>query len=442
MNSRLTLMYYLPLLLAAALLPTHSARAANLSDIYQMAEARDSVVQASRAQHAAALEALPLAKSALLPQVVIAANIAQNEDNDDGGGRFDSDSFGASITQNVFNPAATRSIARARSAVAQASATLKEAEQNLMFRTAEAYFNVLTAREAHSAASSSREAIASQTEQAERRFDVGLTAITDVKEAQAQLDLAIAREVVAENQLALAKEALRVIINQEVPPLDGLAANAALTAPEPTSVEEWIVVATKNNPRLAVAEKDFELAAADIKIERAGRLPTVSLIAGYQNQSSDQPVNLQQEIQRESGQVQLQLEYPFFTGGRTSALIRQAKSRSTQASFNLETVRRAVVQETRDAYLTVLADISQTNALEKALNSTEVAKDATQAGFDAGTRTAVEVLVSLQDTFNAYADYAAARHQYVISSLQLRLAAGILAQKHIDSISNSLVPST
>ncbi len=442
MNSRLTLKFYLPFLLAAPLLPAQIASAANLSDIYEMAEARDSVIQASRAQYEAALEALPLAKSAMRPQIAIAANIAQNEDNDDGGGTFESDSLGASITQNVFNLTATRTIARARVAVAQAKATLKEAEQNLMFRTAEAYFNVLTAREAFSAASSSREAIASQTEQAERRFDVGLTAITDVKEAQAQLDLAVAREVVAENQLALAKEALRVIINEEVPPLDGLAANAALTAPEPTSVEEWIAVATKNNPRLAVAEQEFELAVADIKIERAGRLPTVALIAGYQNQSSEQPVNLQQEIQRESGQIQLQLEYPFITGGRTSALIRQAKSRSTQSSFNLETVRRAVIQETRDAYLTVLADISQSNALGKALDSTKVAKDATQAGFDAGTRTAVEVLVSLRDTFDAYADYAAARHQYVISSLQLRLAAGILAQKHIDSVSKSLTPGS
>ena len=140
----------------------------------------------------------------------------------------------------------------------------------------------------------------------------------------------------------------------------------------------------------------------------------------------------------ESGQITLDFEYALFTGGRTSSLIRQAKALAKQASFNFETVRRAVVQDTRDAYLTVLADISQTNALQQALTSTEVAKDATQAGFDAGTRTAVEVLVSLQDTFNAFADYAAARHQYVISSLQLRLAAGILAEKHIDQISKSL----
>ena len=179
MNSRLTLKFYLPFLLAAPLLPAQFASAANLSDIYAMAEARDSVIQASRAQYEAAREALPLAKSAMRPQIAIAANIAQNEDNDDGGGRFESDSLGASITQNVFNLTATRSIARARVAVAQAKATLKEAEQNLMFRTAEAYCNVLTAKEAFSAASSSREAIASQTEQAERRFDVGLTAITD-----------------------------------------------------------------------------------------------------------------------------------------------------------------------------------------------------------------------------------------------------------------------
>jgi len=160
----------------------------------------------------------------------------------------------------------------------------------------------------------------------------------------------------------------------------------------------------------------------------------------HQNQKSDRDVILGRTADSETGQISLQLDYAFYTGGRTSALVRQAKSRTTQASFNLETVRRAVVQETRDAYLTVLSDISQTNALQKALSSTEVAKDATQAGFDAGTRTAVEVLVSLRDTFNAYADYAAARHQYIISSLELRLAAGILAQKHIDSISRSLTP--
>ena len=434
MKSRLKLTFCLPLAVATPLLLPQLSQAANLSEIYQLAASKDSVIQASRAQYQAALEALPLARSALLPQVAIAADVAENESNNDLGGSFDSDTIGASVTQPLFNLTASRSYKRAKATVAQAEASLQDAEQTLLFRTSQAYFNVLTAREAYVAAKSSREATASQTEQAERRFDVGLSAITDVKEAQAQLDLAVAREVVAENQLALAREAMRVIINQEVPTLDGLKDNADLTAPAPASVDEWIAVATENNPRLEVARRDLDLARTDIDIERAGRYPTVALTGGYQDLNTDS--NLQ--TNNESGQVSLQLEYAIFTGGRTSALIRQAKSQSEQAAFNLETVRRAVVQETRDAYLTVLADISQSNALQKALSSTEVAKDATQAGFDAGTRTAVEVLVSLQDTFNAYADYAAARHQYVISSLELRLAAGILDEKHIDSISSSL----
>ena len=426
-----------PLILAASLAPQF-ATGADLSEIYQMAASKDSVIQASRAQFDAAVAALPLARSAILPQVTLSSDVAINEINDDTSGSFGDGSFGASVTQFVYNATASRSVKKAKVTVAQAEAALKEAEQNLMFRTSQAYFNILTAKEAFNAARSSREAIAQQTEQAERRFDVGLSAITDVKEAQAQLDLAVAQEVVAENQLALAREALRVIINEEVPELDDLKANASLTAPDPSSIEEWIVVATANNPRLEVARKDLELAQGDISIERGGRLPTLALVGGYQNQMSDREVVLGTTADSESGQISLQLEYPLYTGGRTSALITQAKSRSEQASFNLETVRRAVVQETRDAYLTVLADISQTNALEKALSSTEVAKDATQAGFDAGTRTAVEVLVSLRDTFNAYADFAAARHQYIISSLQLRLASGILAEKHIDAISNSL----
>ncbi len=436
MKSRLKLSFCLPLVAATPLLIPQSSHAANLSEIYQIAESKDSVIQASRAQYEAALQALPLARSALLPQVAIAAEVAENDINNDGLGSFDSDTIGASVTQNLFNLTASRSFKRAKSTVAQAEATLKEAEQTLLFRTSQAYFNILTAREAFIAARSSREATASQTEQAERRFDVGLSAITDVKEAQAQLDLAVAREVVAENQLALAKEAMRVIINQEVPTLDGLKDDAELTAPTPTSVEDWIAVAIENNPRLDVARKDLDLAAADISIERAGRYPTVALTGGYQDSNTANVL----QLSTESGRVSLQLEYPIYTGGRTSSLIRQAKSRSEQASFNLETVRRAVVQETRDAYLTVLSDISQSNALQNALSSTEIAKDATQSGFDAGTRTAVEVLVSLQETFNANADYAAARHQYVISSLELRLAAGILAKKHIESISNSLAP--
>ena len=413
MKSRLTLTCCLPLVVATPLLISQTSNAANLSEIYELAEARDSVIQASRAQYEAAIEALPLARSGLLPQVAVAADAAVNESNDDNNGSFGSDTIGASVTQPVFNLTASRSFKRAKTTVAQAKATLDDAEQTLLFRTSQAYFNILTAREAYIAAKSSREATASQTEQAERRFDVGLSAITDVKEAQAQLDLAVAREVVAENQLALAKEAMRVIINQEVPRLDGLKDDAELTAPEPASIDEWIAVAIENNPQLDVARKDFDLAKVDVSLERAGRFPTVALTGGYQDLNTDSIST----IDNESGQISLQLEYAIFTSGRTSSLIRQAKSQSDQASFNLETVRRAVVQETRDAYLTVLSDISQSNALQKALNSTEVAKDATQAGFDAGTRTAVEVLVSLQDTFNAYADYTAARHQYVISSL-------------------------
>jgi len=231
MKSRLTLTYCLPLVVATPLLIPQTSNAANLSEIYELAEARDSVIQASRAQYEAAVQALPLARSGLLPQVAVAADIATNESNDDNNGRFGSDTIGASVTQPVFNLTASRSYKRAKTAVAQAKANLEDAEQTLLFRTSQAYFNILTAREAFIAAKSSREATASQTEQAERRFDVGLSAITDVKEAQAQLDLAVAREVVAENQLALAKEAMRVIINQEVPTLDGLKDDAELTAP-------------------------------------------------------------------------------------------------------------------------------------------------------------------------------------------------------------------
>lgn len=425
------------LALAAPLTATNEIFAADLGEIYQLARDRDSVIQATQAQFEAAQQALPIARAGLLPSVTLQGDKALNETNDDTQGRFDSDAYGATITQTIFNRSTSQTVAKARLSVAQAEASLREAEQSLIFRTAQAYFNVLTAEEAFRAASSSRDAISRQTEQAEKRFEVGLTAITDVKEAQAQLDLAVAREVVAENQVALAKQALRVIIGQEVPDLDPLSQTAKLTAPVPQSLDQWLALAEANSPRLKIANFDYEIARADIKIERGARLPTLALNGRYTN-STTEATSSRPEI--ESGQLQLQLTYPIITGGRTNALIRQARARSRQAAFNRETVRRAVEQETRDAYLSVLADISQARALKQALSSTEVAKDATQAGFDAGTRTAVEVLVSLRDTFNAYADFAAARHQYVVRSLQLRQAAGILAEKHIAAVNSSLEP--
>ncbi len=419
----------------APLLFNQHAQAVDLAEIYRIASERDSVIQATQAQYEAAIEALPIARAALLPNIALVADKAVSETQDDGSGSFESDSYGASVTQNIYNPAAYHTMRRAEVTVAQAKETLREATQNLIFRTAQAYFNILTAEEAFRAASSSREAISRQTEQAERRFEVGLSAVTDVKEAQAQLDLAVATEVVAENQLALAKEALRVIIGQDVPELDALKEDATLTRPTPAVITDWIMLAEQNSPRLKIAQFDLELARKDLKIERAGRKPTLALNGQYSNSNTDSP---SRPPNVESGQVSLQLSYPLFTGGRTSALLRQARARSEQAAFNQETIRRAVEQETRDAYLSVLADVSQANALEQALSSTEVAREATQAGFDAGTRTAVEVLVSLRDTFNAAADYAAARHQYVVRSLQLRLATGILAEKHLEAVNRSL----
>lgn len=411
-----------------------AVQAADLLEIYQLARENDSVIQATQAQYNAAIEALPLARSALRPNVALVADKAYNETNNDGTGVYESDSYGATITQNLYSPEAWQSAKKANLAVEQAELTLREANQNLIFRTAQAYFNILTAEETFRAASSSREAISRQTEQSEQRFEVGLSAITDVKEAQAQLDLAIAREVVAENQLAVAKEALRVIIGQPVPPLNELSSDATLTNPNPATVDEWISMAESNSLRLKIADLDQALAEKDIDIERAGRKPTIALNGGYTNSTTEATTGRNVE----SGQLKLQLTYPLYTGGRTNALMRQAKARAAQARFNRETVRRAVEQETRDAYLSVIADVSQANALQQALASTEVAREATQAGYDAGTRTAVELLVSLRDTFSATADYAAARHQYVVRSLQLRLASGLLAEKHIEAVNKSL----
>ncbi len=317
--------------------------------------------------------------------------------------------------------------------IVQADAEYASARQSLLLRSAERYFSILAARDNLEFTGSEKNAIKRQLEQAERRFEVGLIAITDVKEAQAQYDLAVAEEIAAENQLATANEAMRVLTGDYQRALLSLDDKSPLVAPTPENIEAWVGIANENNLQLRIARIDTEITKKSIALERAARLPDTSLIGSYINRHDDGLLG-----DSELTQIRIQVSVPLYTGGLVGSRVREANANFELARLQQDSERRSTEQQTRDAYRNVRAGISRINALKRALISTQSAAEATEAGFDVGTRTAVEVLISLRGVFRARADHAAARYNYILNSLRLRQAVGTLSVSDIEKV-NSLL---
>lgn len=409
------------------------AQAENLIDVYQLALENDAQYQSSRYSYESTLESRTQARSAFLPQLSATGTTGLNDINDDRNNSFNSNKLSLSLNQSLYNRNNRVSARQADLSVAQAQAELTAAEQDLLFRSAEAYFAVLSARENLQFAQSEKNAIEQQLEQAERRFEVGLIAVTDVKEAQAAFDLAVADEIQSENNLANASEALRVMTNQEILQFALLKEETPLISPEPANMERWVETAETSNLNLRVAEYSAEIANQQIESARSGHFPT--LVAGGTVSKTDQDGGAGDS---EVGVLQLQLDVPIYSGGLISSQTRQAKSDSRLAAEQYELTRRNTAQQARNSYRGVIAGISRVKALRQALQSTQIAAEATETGFEVGTRTAVDVLQSLRDTYRALANYSGARYDYILNTLALKQAAGILTLADIEAVNNWL----
>ncbi|HBR98022.1 MAG TPA: hypothetical protein DD979_11685 [Gammaproteobacteria bacterium] len=262
---------------------------------------------------------------------------------------------------------------------------------------------------------------------------MGLIAVTDVKEAQAAYDLAVANEIQSENNLADAREALRVMISADVTEFSRLNSETPLITPEPSNIEKWVETAETSNLTLRVAEYQAEIASQEIDSARSGHLPTLGAGATLSKVEQDGGAG-----DSETGTLTVQLAVPLYSGGLVSSQTRQAKSDAKLAAEQYELTRRNTAQQTRNAYRGVIAGISRVKALKQALQSTQIAAEATETGFEVGTRTAVDVLQSLRDTYQAQANYADARYDYILNTLALKQAAGILSLADLEAVNNWL----
>lgn len=416
--------------------------AADLVEVYQMAESSDPVYSQSVAAYEATLEAKPQARALLLPTVSLNANTATNDQDistssgtSPGEVGFNSHGYSLDISQPVFRYDRYLSLQQADSQIQQAQAELDAALQDLVIRVSERYFDALAAIDNLNFVQAEKTSLGRQLEQAKQRFEVGLIAITDVHEAQAGYDRSVANEILAENLIDNTREALREVTGNYLTDLAPLGETMPLVTPEPAVIEKWTQISQQQNLQVIAAKNQLETTRQEIKIQQSGHLPTLDIVANKGYSSSGGRFG---GAQIHTTTIGLELNVPLFEGGLVNSRTREAHSLYNQAFQRLEETYRAAQRQTREAYLGVISGISQVKALAQSVISSESALEATQAGFEVGTRTTVDVVASQRVLLQAKRDYARARYDYILNTLRLKSAAGTLTPEDLQEITRWL----
>lgn len=447
--------------LVTALLAANISQGADLLQVYQRAAQNDPLIREAEANRLAARESKPRALSALLPQLGASGTLGQQES--DGSQTFltqilnqptqinttnqetdaDFTQYQLQLIQTVFRWDQWVALKQASSQVAQAEANYAAAQQDLMLRAAQRYFDVLAAEDTLQSVTTARDAIARQLEQADKRFEVGLIAITDVQEAKAAYDNATALLIQSKRNLATSHELLRELTGDPFQSLAKLSESMPLKSPDPQDENEWVKTAMEQNLALTASRLAADIARDTISIRRSGHLPSLDLVLSRTGFDADvtqinDGIEGPADNDNTDDQIALQLNFPIYTGGFVQSNVREAVYLHRAARERLERTARETERETRDAYLGVLSELSRVQALKQALESSRTALQATEAGYEVGTRTAVDVLDARRRLAEAETNYARSRYDYLINTVRLKLAAGILKPDDVADINQWL----
>lgn len=434
--------------LVAALLFSPNSQAADLLQIYQLSLDNDPVISGQQYAFEATAEGQREVKSLYFPNIAFNADYTTSTTEVDAApssltpsGKYDTDvtSYDFTLLQPIYRWDYVTQLRQAKATTRQAEADLNQAYQDLILRVARAYFDVLGARDDLVFAQAEKEAIARQLDQAKQRFEVGLIAITDVHESQAAYDMANARNIVALNTLLTSRESLRELTGQLPDKLALLGEEMELVPPEPADIDAWVDVSLQNNFQVIAAEAGTEVALQVLAQQRTGRYPEIDLFASYGvDDISGIPTTEREDTTTAIG---VQFSIPLYQGGGVSAGIRRANAQLSQARDVLERQRRTTQSEASQAYLSMEASVSRVQALKQAVISSESALKATEAGYDVGTRTTVDVLNVRQALFRNQAEHARSRYEYLLAGLKLKQAAGSLSIKDVEKINSWLIPN-
>lgn len=422
------------------------ANAEDLLSAYQQAQANDPVVLRAHAEYLSSKEGIEQARSVLLPQINASASYTDGESEgfDKLNNIVTTDtknfSYGATLSMELYRHSTWLQLDNAKKLAHQSDISYQAAKQDLIVRVTQAYFNVLSAKDDLEFSVAEKAAIERQLEQTKQRFSVGLTAITDVHEAQAQFDNAVTDEIRAENNVLNAEEALRVITNVYPRDLHILNTDRFSTSrPSPDSANEWQQTAEAKNLDLIAQKISVDIAKENINVAQSGHYPSLSLNGSYSSSDSEIDGNNLQAL--DSHSIGITLNVPIYSGGAISSQVRQAQSNYVAASQGLEQSHRDVVRNTRNAYNTVIASVSAIKSLEQSVISAESALKATEAGFEVGTRTIVDVLNSTRNLYNAKRNLSSIRYTYIQNVLTLKRSGGTITEKDLEDINAGLMAS-
>lgn len=427
----------------------------NLSQIYQLALDNDPSLKAAKAQLASGKEAAIQARAGLLPQ--LNAQYSYSETDYDSHGHGDirtlqslpnaTDNINRTssliLNQKLFDLNAWFNFKSGKKLSHQAEARFAAEQQDVIVRVAEAYFDVLKAQEVLASSQAEEKAIAQQLKQTRQRYDVGLVPMTDVHEATAAYDLSRVKRLSDQGRLGIAYEALSVLTGQRHQGLQDLKDDYAISGPQPANVEEWVNAALKNNWQLKAALLSSQVALDKAKASKASHLPTLSASLSYSDSKLDEDTwagnsTLYKDVNNETKRVQINLDLPLYSGGAISSRRRQAYQDYYAAQSQETSAKRNLVQATRSYFLAVTTGAASVKAQKNSIVSAQSAIDATQAGYDVGTRNIVDVLNAQRALFAAKRDYASARYQYIIDTLKLKQQAGTLSPADIEALNSAL----
>lgn len=450
---------------ALGLAGTATAHAEDLMDAYRQALTSDPVLKQAEAQQRIGQAGAAISRAPLLPQLNgsvsyndshgtgYQSQLVQRPDggqqfiggtSSSGGLRSRSESIG--LNQVLFDLGQFEQWRAGKANARSTEAQYVAAQQALILRVAQAYFTVLSDEENLKFAEANEKALQKQLDQAQAKYDVGFAAITDVVDAKAQHDTAVAGVISSRNQVFNDRQALAQITGQKPGTLDTLTDNLPMKPPQPNNMETWVKTALSSNPSLQAQRELVEAARHDVTAAHAAHLPTLGASISYSRNPAWGPGNigaafdqsgdpvLRENTRRNDTTVGLVLTVPLFQGGGIIAREQQAIAQRDQARDVLEQDRRTVVSNTRNAFNAIEAGISSVEAQKAAVESAKTALDATQAGYEIGTRTIVDLLIAQQNYFRAQSSYSQARHALVVNQLNLDYAAGTLTVKALQAV--------
>ena len=430
----------------AALLAAGPAAGEDLLQIYREAQKYDPAIAAARSQWEATQERVPQARAALLP--LVSASGAANANTYDAtvnstpkvspSANYGQGNLTFSASQPLYRPQNVVALDQAKEQVAQSDFTLAIAQQDLIVRTAVAYFDVLLAEFNVELAEQQKIAVAEQLAQAKRNFEVGTATITDTNEAQAKYDQIVASEIQAKNDLDRRRTALRAIVGRFPASLKRIGPGFDPPLPNPNAVDYWVERALKENLSVRFSQANYDIATMEVERARAGHLPTLDLVASATAQASSGSTANDFSSNSRSALFGVVLNVPIYQGGFVTSRVRETISLQDKSRADLESARRAAITNAQDGFSGVNSAAAAIKAFEQAAASAEVALQSNILGQEVGIRTNLDVLLVQQNVFTARRDVANAYFQYLIAALRLKASVGALTEQDVEELNRRL----